>query len=298
MARPFLKWAGGKRQLLPKIEERLPHDIENCNTYIEPFVGGGSVLFSMLERFNFEDVHILDINAELILCYQAIRDVPTNVSKSLKQLREGYPSDKEGQKEVYYRIREKWNLGVGKEIETASDIGDRAATTIFLNKTCFNGLFRVNKSGLFNVPCNYTENPSFPTEKEILEVHESLKDVNLKVAEFEYCENLADETSFIYFDPPYRPLTDSSGFVSYSKEDFNDDDQRKLADLYRRLNSKGSKMMLSNSDPRNSNPDDDFFDELYSGFTIDRVMARRSIDSVGEGRGEITEIIVTNYSPH
>jgi len=298
MAEPFLKWAGGKRQLLPQIEERLPPDIEARNSYIEPFVGGGSVLFRMLERFDFEEVNILDINAELILCYQAIRDAPMDVFNHLQSLREEYPSDKEGQKEVYYKIREQWNLGVGNQRENPPDVGARAATTIFLNKTCFNGLFRVNKGGLFNVPCNYTEVPSFPTENELLEVHEALKGVNIQVASFEHCEDLAYENSFIYFDPPYRPISESSGFVSYSKDEFNDDDQRKLADLYKRLHSKGSKMILSNSDPRNSNPDDDFFDELYSEFNIDRVMARRSINSVGGGRGKITEIMVTNYRSH
>ena len=298
MAEPFLKWAGGKRQLLPQIEERLPPDIEARNSYIEPFVGGGSVLFRMLERFDFEEVNILDINAELILCYQAIRDAPMDVSNHLQSLREEYPSDKEGQKEVYYKIREQWNLGVGNQRENPPDVGARAATTIFLNKTCFNGLFRVNKGGLFNVPCNYTEVPSFPTENELLEVHEALKGVNIQVASFEHCEDLANENSFIYFDPPYRPLSDSSGFVSYSKDDFHDDDQRKLADLYKRLDSKGSRMMLSNSDPRNSNSEDDFFDELYSEYNIKRIMARRSINSVGSGRGKITEIMVTNYRSH
>jgi len=296
MSRPFLKWAGGKRQLLPEIEARLPVDIDDCSSYIEPFVGGGAVLFRMLEMFEFETVQISDLNPELMLCYRVIREDADSVVRHLLSLSDNYPTDKEGQKEIYYGVRDEWNADVGMrgpiEGEAAAA---RAARTIFLNKTCFNGLFRVNKSGLFNVPCNYTKRPSLPTEAELLEVQEALQGVNIRVAGFEECEGLVDEGSFVYFDPPYRPLSDTSGFVSYSKEDFDDDDQRRLAELFRRLDAKRARLMLSNSDPRNSNPTDDFFDDLYSGFEIDRVLARRSINSVGGGRGEISEILVRNY---
>ena len=296
MARPFLKWAGGKRQLISEIEARLPADIDDCTTYVEPFIGGGSVLFRMLELFEFETVHVSDLNLELMLCYRTIREDADAVSGHLLSLSEMYPTDKEGQKAIYYSIRDEWNAGVGSggQIE-GEDAVARAARTIFLNKTCFNGLFRVNKSGLFNVPCNYTKRPSLPTEAELLEVQEALQGADIRVAGFEECEGLVDEGSFVYFDPPYRPLSDTSGFVSYSKEDFDDDDQRRLVELFRRLDAKGARLMLSNSDPRNTNPNDGFFDELYSGFRVERVMARRSINSVGGGRGEITEILVTNW---
>lgn len=274
----------------------MPADIRSCSSYVEPFVGGGSVLFRMLELFEFDTVHVSDLNPELMLCYRTIREDAGAVADHLLSLSEMYPSDKEGQKAVYYSIRDEWNAGVGKEGQIeGGDVATRAAKTIFLNKTCFNGLFRVNKSGLFNVPCNYTKRPSLSTKAELLEVQEALQGVNIRVAGFEECEGLVNEGSFVYFDPPYRPLSATSGFVSYSKEDFDDDDQRRLAELFQRLDAKGARLMLSNSDPRNANPDDDFFDELYSGFRVDRVMARRSINSVGGGRGEITEIIVTNY---
>jgi len=296
MARPFLKWAGGKRQLISEIEARLPADIDDCTTYVEPFIGGGSVLFRMLELFEFETVHVSDLNLELMLCYRTIREDADAVSGHLLSLSEMYPTDKEGQKAIYHDVRDEWNASVGREGQfEGEDAAARAARTIFLNKTCFNGLFRVNKSGLFNVPCNYTKRPSLPTEAELLEVQETLQGADIRVAGFEECEELVDEGSFVYFDPPYRPLSDTSGFVSYSKEDFDDDDQRRLAELFRRLDAKGARLMLSNSDPRNTNPDDDFFDELYSGFRVERVMARRSINSVGGGRGEITEIMVRNY---
>jgi DNA adenine methylase len=296
MARPFLKWAGGKRQLLSEIESMLPSDISECKTYVEPFLGGGAVLFRLLEKFEFESVLVSDINPELILCYQAIRDDYATVADSLGSRSKAYPVDKEGQKEYYYNARHEWNSGVGDSTELEGPAkAERAALTIFLNKTCFNGLFRVNKKGLFNVPCNYTKRPSFPTEVELLEVHEALQGTDIKEASFEQCEEFIDDESFVYFDPPYRPLSDTSGFVSYSKEDFDDDDQRRLAGHFRRLDARGARLMLSNSDPKNTTPDDDFFDDLYSGFRVERVTARRSINSVGGGRGEINEILVTNY---
>ncbi len=296
MARPFLKWAGGKRQLIPEIEARLPEDITERDSYIEPFVGGGSVLFHMLSRFEFEEVHVSDINPELVLCYNTLQKSSSEVSRSLERMSSEYPSDKEGQKEYYYSVRDSWNDGVSSlgELYHRGRI-ERVAQTIFLNKTCFNGLFRVNRKGEFNVPCNYTERPSFPNEHELLAVEDALDGVSIEQGEYGRCEAYASDSSFFYFDPPYRPLSGTSGFVSYSKEDFNDDDQRALSELYRRLDDSGARLMLSNSDPKNSNPSDDFFDSLYSGYNIDRVKARRSINSVGGGRGKITEIIVTNY---
>ena len=296
MARPFLKWAGGKRQLIPELEARLPEDMAECRSYIEPFLGGGAVLFHMLSRFEFDEVHVSDINPELILCYKTLQESSWEVSQSLERMSSEYPSDKEGQKEYYYSMRDSWNDGVGLlEKLGHKDRIARSANTIFLNKTCFNGLFRVNRSGKFNVPCNYTKKPSFPKEEDLVSVGEALEGVSIRQGRYSECEVYASDSSFFYFDPPYRPLSDTSGFVSYSKEDFNDDDQRILSELYSRLDERGAKLMLSNSDPKNSNPSDDFFDSLYSSYNIDRVKARRSINSVGEGRGEITEIIVTNY---
>ena len=296
MAKPFLKWAGGKRQLLPEITSRLPSDISQCKTYVEPFLGGGSALFSILEKHDFDNVFVSDINPELILCYRAIRDDFASVANSLGILSKAYPEDKKGQKEFYYNARDEWNSGVDKATELdAQNMASRAALTIFLNKTCFNGLFRVNKKGMFNVPCNYVKRPHFPNEEDLHEVNLSLQGVKIEVADFKHCEHFIGEDSFVYFDPPYRPLSDTSGFVSYAKGDFDDDDQKELGALFRRLDSTGARLLLSNSDPKNSDSDDEFFDELYSGFTIDRVMARRSINSVGAGRGKINEIMVRNY---
>jgi len=296
MAGPFLKWAGGKRQLLDEIRKRIPADISEIDTYIEPFVGGGSVLFWFLENFDLERVIATDLNNELIQCYVSIRDNHESVAGKLISLVEEYPQNKDGQREFFYRIREIWNSGVGEVGVIGEDaLAERSAQTIFLNKTCFNGLFRVNKKGLFNVPCNYTKKPAFPSKSDLEVVSLSLQNVEFESCSYLNCEKYGGTGSFFYFDPPYRPLSKTSGFVSYSSEDFSDEDQKELAELFRRLDSIGSKVLLSNSDPRNTNPEDNFFDDIYDGYNIERINAKRSINSVGNRRGEITEILVNNY---
>ena len=295
MARPFLKWAGGKRQLLPILEEKLPSGIPELTTYIEPFIGGGALLFHILENHSFEEVHISDLNPELTLCYRMIQSDASGVFNSLQSLIESYPKEHEDRKEVFYGIRRDWNTQVSNL--HSLDINQktlRAAQTLFLNKTCFNGLFRLNKKGEFNVPIGGYVNPSFQTMEELQEVQEALQGVSIHTASFEKCLEWANDSTLVYFDPPYRPLSETSHFVSYSKGDFDDDDQRALAAVFRELDGIGARLILSNSDPKNSNPDDDFFDDLYSGFNIERVMARRAINSSPMKRGEITEIIVTN----
>lgn len=297
MAAPFLKWAGGKRQLLDEISKRIPSDISEIDTYIEPFVGGGSVLFWMLDNFDFERVIATDLNHELIQCYVSIRNNHELVSEELMSLVKEYPEHKDGQREFFYGIREIWNSRIGGTgMVGEGALAERAAQTIFLNKTCFNGLFRVNKKGHFNVPCNYTKKPYFPSVTELELVSVSLHNVEFESCSYLNCERYGGTGSFFYFDPPYRPLSKTSGFVSYSSGDFNDEDQKELAGLFKRLDSVGSKVLLSNSDPRNTNSEDSFFDDIYVGYNLERVNAKRSINSVGNRRGEITEILVHNYS--
>ena len=297
MARPFLKWAGGKRQMLPEIQARLPADIEQCTTYVEPFVGAGAVLFHLLENYEFENVHIADINPELILCYRTLQSSAPVVITHLQALVKAYPSDTEERKDFYYAVRQEWNDSVPLLNELSNDDQAlRVAQTLFLNKTCFNGLFRVNRKGEFNVPTGRYVNPSFPTEEALLEVQEALQDVTIHLASFEKCIEWVDENTFVYFDPPYRPLSETANFVSYSKGDFNDDDQRRLAALFHTLNEQEVNLLLSNSDPTNTVPDDDFFDALYAGFQIDRVNANRAINSNPDRRGAITELLIRNHS--
>ena len=295
MARPFLKWAGGKRQLLPEIEARLPPDISECTTYVEPFVGGGAVLFHLLERYDFETVHISDLNPELTLCYRTLQSDAQSVIDSLQLLIEGYPTDHEERKTVYYGIRDDWNSLVD-ELEGLSPEQQamRVAQTLFLNKTCFNGLFRVNRKGEYNVPIGRYANPSFPSAEELLAVQQALRGVIIHTAPFQDCVDWSDDSTLVYLDPPYRPLSTTSHFVSYSRGDFDDEDQRALAEVFRELDRIGARVLLSNSDPKNTNADDEFFDELYSGFRIERVLANRAINSDTDSRGRITELLIGN----
>ena len=296
MAQPFLKWAGGKRQLMKEIETRLPKNLESYNTYVEPFIGGGAVLFHLLEKYDFENVHISDLNPELILCYEMLKLDAKSVIKNLDKLIEAYPEEIDYRKEVYYKIRTDWNEDVGNinSLSKSKKI-KRVSQMIFLNRTCFNGLFRVNRKGEFNVPIGNYKKPSFPKAENLLAVQKALENVNIHLSSFENCESWINDSTFIYFDPPYRPLSETSHFVSYSKGDFDDEDQKKLAETFRSLDRGDVKLLLSNSDPKNTIADDEFFDELYSGFDIRRVNANRAINSNPDKRGLITELLITNY---
>ena len=296
MAQPFLKWAGGKRQLMKEIETRLPKNLESYNTYVEPFIGGGAVLFHLLEKYDFENVHISDLNPELILCYEMLKLDAKSVIKNLDKLIEAYPEEIEDRKEVYYKIRTDWNEDVGNinSLSKSKKI-KRVSQMLFLNRTCFNGLFRVNRKGEFNVPIGNYKKPSFPKAENLLAVQKALENVTIHLSSFENCESWGDKSTFIYFDPPYRPLSDTSHFVSYSKGEFDDENQKQLAHTFRSLDKKNVKVLLSNSDPKNTVADDEFFDELYSGFNIQRVSAKRAINSNPNKRGIITELLISNY---
>jgi DNA adenine methylase len=296
MAKPFLKWAGGKRQMIPAIEKRLPRDIDELDTYIEPFIGGGALMFHLLERHSFENVYISDLNPELILCYREIQRDASRIYDKLHQLIDSYPVDIDERKPVYYKVREEWNTGVGLiEDMSRSDRTERVAQMLFLNKTCFNGLYRVNQKGAFNVPIGSYSKPSFQSLEDLLEVQNSLQGVNIHNLSYDSCVNWADNQTLVYFDPPYRPLSKTAHFVSYSKDDFNDDDQKSLARTFATLDELGARVMLSNSDPKNTSPSDNFFDDLYSNYNLERVSANRAINSNPDKRGQITEILVMNY---
>ena len=297
--RPFLKWAGGKRQLLSEIEERLPENLDEYDTYVEPFIGGGAVMFHLLHNHNFEQVVALDINAELILCYKTLQTDVKKVITELRKMRDRYPGheEQEERKAFFYAVRSDWNASVGDVFSLKkSEQIKRTAQTIFLNRTCFNGLFRVNSKGLFNVPIGSYKNPSILNEENLLNVSKSIQDVKFHHAQYSHILHFLGKKTFVYFDPPYRPLTTSSSFTAYSKSGFNDENQEQLAELCRQLDKNGVHFMLSNSDPKNADEEDLFFDDLYDGFRIDRVEANRAINSKGSGRGKITEILVQNYN--
>jgi DNA adenine methylase len=295
MAKPFLKWAGGKRQLISEIEARLPPNISEIETYVEPFIGGGALLFHMIESYEFKHIHISDINLELVLCYRQLQSSVNDVISSLDKLVKSFPEEVEARSDFYYKLRELWNSNLDIESMTDKERSERVAQMIFLNKTCFNGLFRLNRSGKFNVPTGRYKNPSFPSPKSLKEVNLALQGVTINHGSYEECLNWVDENSFVYFDPPYRPLSKTSSFISYSKGDFNDDNQAELGSLAKVLDKKNVKFLLSNSDPKNTVEDDEFFDELYSDFQIDRVFANRAINSNPDRRGKISELLIRNY---
>lgn len=297
--KPFIKWAGGKGQLIPIISNNLPAELRDnkIKKYIEPFIGGGAVLFYLLQNYDFEQIVINDINKDLINLYRIIKNEVTELITELKKISEEYtPLDNESRKDYYYAIRDKYN-------EDSLGKLKKSAYFIFLNKTCFNGLYRVNKSGEFNVPHGKYKNPLILDENNLLNVSKKLQNVQILNGDFEAIESYVDEDTFVYFDPPYRPLNTTSSFTSYQKNDFNDDEQRRLATFYHKLNNRGAKLMLSNSDPKNIDENDDFFELLYKScdikgaekISIKRVEATRNINSKGNGRGKIYELLILNY---
>ena len=292
-AKPFLKWAGGKRQLIQQIKNYLPNTIyDRPFTYIEPFAGGGAILFWMLEQFpNIEKAVINDINTDLTNCYIKIKEDVRNLITILfdwqKEYHEIY-DNQELKKEYYYEKRNLFNT-------RKSDKTTQSALLIFLNKTCFNGLYRVNSKNGFNVPIGSSKSlPKICDVDNLQAVSEKLKRVEILNCDYTKSLEYATENTFFYFDPPYKPLNQTSSFNSYSKDVFDDNEQIRLKEFCNQLNNLGHQWMLSNSDVKVNNPDDNFFDELYADFNINRVEAKRMINSKGNARGKLTELLITN----
>lgn len=293
--KPFVKWAGGKGQLLDIFEQFYPVLLREggIRRYIEPFVGGGAVLFDILQKYQIEEAFIFDINEDLINTYIVIKNNVDALVEYLSDLEYRYlKMSKDARKKMYYQVREAYNSRTLKNNQP--DI-ERAAQFIFLNRTCFNGLYRVNRAGLFNVPYGDYKNPTICDEKNLYAASALLQKVHIFNGDYKESFKYVNRYSFVYFDPPYRPLNVTSNFTSYSKFGFSDEDQVQLANFFAEMNNTGASLMLSNSDPKNENPDDNFFDELYGKFYIHRIKAKRAINSNGRGRGLVSEIIVTNY---
>lgn len=299
-AKPFLKWVGGKRQLLEQFEDFYPNELKakKIKNYYEPFVGGGAVFFDVAQNYEVENAYLYDINDELILCYKVIQKDVYKLIEFLNKYEKLYKKlSEKKQKEYYYEIRDSFNLNrfnIDYDIYSENWI-PRVAQIIFLNKTCFNGLFRFNSKGAFNSPQGRYKNPKILDEQNLLNVSKLLEIATIKKADFKEVTNDIKENSFVYFDPPYRPISKTSSFTSYTKLGFEDDQQIQLASLFYDLDKQGSKLMLSNSDPKNTDPEDDFFESIYSNFNINRVNAKRSINSKADKRKSIKEIVVTNY---
>ena len=292
--KPFIKWVGGKGQLLSEINKLYPVELgKNIKKYAEIFVGGGAVLFDILSKYKLDEVYISDKNLELINTYKSIRDNVDILIKSLKGMEEQYiPLDNENRKDYYYKKREEYNsLKINSEVNNI----EKAVLFIFLNKTCFNGLYRVNKKGEFNVPMGAYKKPKICDEENLKNVSLALKKVKIIYADYRESESFIDEKTFVYIDPPYRPLNITSSFTSYTENDFNDKEQIELAEYINVLNKKGAKIVISNSDPKNNDIDDNFFDELYDNYNINRVKATRMLNSNASLRGAINELLITNY---
>ena len=292
-AKPFIKWVGGKGQLIEQLEALLPADFaERKNvTYIEPFVGGGAMLFYMLQTYpNIKSAVINDINPDLTLCYQVVRDNPKELIKSLNAIQSEYHTlqTEEERKIFFLQQRDIFNTKSLNEI-------DNTTLFIFLNRTCFNGLYRVNKAGKFNVPFGKYTTPTICDAPTIYADSKLLQRVEIMTGDFEQTFVKIEENTFFYFDPPYRPISTTSSFNDYTKEDFNDNAQIRLKLFCDRLDENGINFMLSNSDCFGKDGTDRFFDDLFIDYSIERVWASRNVNAIASKRGKLTEIVVNNY---
>lgn len=266
---PIVKWVGGKRQLMFELLKNMP---KSYNRYFEPFIGGGALFFELQPN----NAYISDMNEELINLYTVVRE---NVYELIVDL-----SKHEVSKEYFLEIR---NFDRTEEYKNLSNV-QRASRFIYLNRTCFNGLYRVNSQGQFNVPFGNYKNPRIVDENNLLNCSELLKNTKIKCADFSEILTKVKKGDFVYFDPPYVPLNETSSFTSYTKDGFDMDMQFKLREVCDELDSMGVKFMLSNSDTK-------FVNELYSNYEIKKVFASRSVNANAEGRGKITEVLVRNY---
>jgi len=270
MVEPILKWAGGKRSLIPDIIDLFPADYKN-RTYHEPFVGGGAVFFKIRPRSG----SINDINPRLINFYRVVRDKPEELIREARQ----YSYDEDS----YYGLRGRFNQPNLPDVE-------EAALLLYLNKTAFNGLYRVNSKGEFNVPFGRYKNPKIVPERRIMSASRILRRVEMLNEDFSYITNYADKGDLCYFDPPYQPVSDTANFTSYSAEGFDLGEQRRLRDTCIELDGDGVLFVLSNS---YVDPIREMYEEVDS-FRIEIVQARRAISSKASTRGPINEILVTN----
>lgn len=289
--KPFVKWAGGKSQLISEIRKKYP---KNIKCYCESFVGGGAVLFDILANYKPEKVLINDINKELIITYYQLQNNVDNLIKKLFALQNEFISaDLEQRKIIYNNNRKLYNSLKNKSCE--NNELEIASLFIFLNKTCFNGLYRVNKNGDFNVPMGSYKNPLICDEFNLKKSSSLLKNVKIICGDYSRCIDYINDETFVYIDPPYRPLTQTSSFTSYSAKVFDDKEQIRLADFINIISRKGAIVVASNSDPQNADENDMFFDNLYRNYSIKRIQAKRAINSKSEGRGNVSELLISNF---
>tara|TARA_B110000014_G_scaffold18839_1_gene12256 strand:- start:179 stop:1039 length:861 start_codon:yes stop_codon:yes gene_type:complete len=273
--KPFVKWAGGKRQLMSELEKNFPIKF---GTYLEPFLGGGAVMFDLLAKNSNLKCNVSDLNSDLVLAYVTIRDRLGRLIESLENHSKNYHKDSTG---YYYEVRKQ---------EPKNQI-EKVSRLLFLNKTCFNGLYRVNSKGKFNVPLGRYTNPNIVNKENLETVSKALQSEKIKIScrDFESVISDAKKGDFVYFDPPYQPVSDTANFTSYTHRDFTEDDLERLADLANQLNSKGCKVILSNSNSKTVK-------KLFSSeWKIKEIKANRAINSNSQKRTGHKEIIIRNY---
>jgi len=292
VAKPFAKWAGGKGQILNEIRKKYPAKLgSRINKYAEPFIGGGAVLFDVLNNFTIDEAYISDINQELIHTYITIRDSVDDLIQILQDYEKAYLSaSMEERKNIYYEKREHFNR-LKKDGCASIEL---TALFIFLNRTCFNGLYRVNSKGGFNVPQGSYKNPCICDIDNLLAVSQKLQGVTIVCGDYSQAENFIDDRTFAYFDPPYRPLTLTANFTAYAQDGFCDIAQTKLASFIDSMSEKGAYIVASNSDPKNIDEQDNFFDILYAAHKISRIQASRAINSNGAKRGKVRELLIAS----
>lgn len=290
-AKPILKWAGGKSQLTSDIDARIPERLRDGSfTYIEPFIGGGAMFFWLKAKYNLKKAVINDVNADLVTCYKTVRDNVSNLISGLEDYQRRYRdvlTDDEAKKAFFYRVREDFNSDSNNALE-------RSVQLIFLNKTCFNGLYRVNRSGKFNVPVGSYKNPKICNAENLKLASKALAGVEILNGDYAETLTYADENTLFYMDPPYKPISATSSFTAYAKGSFDDKEQIRLSEFCRQLSDNGVAWILSNSDVKTEQNPDEFFDDLYDGFDVQRVSATRAINSNSAKRGKLNELLISS----
>ena len=305
LARPFLKWAGGKGKLLERFSDYFPKALADgsIHSYFEPFLGGGAVFFHVMQKYPVKKAYLRDANPELVLSYQVVQKDVEALIVQLGQMERLYLKLPEsGRLKRFLKVRSDLNRALaGMDFQKYSSAWvERCAQILFLNKTCYNGLFRVNSKGWFNVPFGRYVNPAILNQETLRKASTLLAKAEIRQGDFG--ELLKEQAriktgSFIYYDPPYRPISATASFTAYSKGAFGDAEQKRLAQMFHALDRRGVYQMLSNSDPKNTDPTDDFFEDIYSDYQdrFFRVSASRNINAKGSSRGPINEIVITSY---
>lgn len=291
-AKPFIKWVGGKGQLLQQLEAKLPanFDLLNDVTYIEPFVGGGAMLFYMLQHHpNITSAIINDINSDLITCYEVVKTQPEVLIQSTEAIQAEYYAlpNEDVRRDFYMQMREQFNTKNLNPVENTT-------LFFFLNRTCFNGLYRVNRKGLFNVPFGKYAHPTICDPDTIMADSELLQHVTILHGDYQQTLAHASERTLFYFDPPYRPLSNTSSFNDYSADAFDDAAQIRLKAFCDQVHAAGHQFMLSNADCFSHNGDR-FFEDLYANYDIQRVWASRNVNANASKRGKLQELLIRNF---